>query len=260
VPNGDRAVATYARVLDGAHLWLEVDSPVNGTLSLVGPDGSAAVEGLPVSADEVSALVIDLRPLSVDHDVALSVLCVGVDGTSHPVHLSDVGRRRRTRSPATPDGRFRFYDGATDAGDVQLTRTSLTPAVQVRRVGAVESGLEVRWRTSSRTPPRVLVREPSGDVLSEVATVQSDGEVCATLRREELPPRSFSATLWVVEDTGSAAKPLRRAHDDLAHPSRAVVMPEVRTRVEGQDDVLRLTWSDDGALGVERTTEDGATG
>jgi hypothetical protein len=259
VPKGDRAVATYARVLDGAHLWLEVESPVNGTLSLVGPDGSAVVEGLPISVAGASALVIDLRQLSVDDDVALSVLCVGADGTSHPVRLSDVGRRRRTRSPATPDGRFRFSVSADDAGDVQLTRTSVSPAVPVRRVGTVESGLEVRWRTSSATPPRVLVRQPSGDVLSEVATVQSDGEVCATLRSEELPPRSFSATLWVVEDTGSAARPLRRAHDDLAHPSRAVVMPEVRIRVEGQDQVLRLTWSDDGALGVERTTEDGAT-
>ncbi|MET1059333.1 MAG: hypothetical protein ABWX84_07035 [Nocardioides sp.] len=252
-------MATYARILDGAHLWLEVHSATKGTLTLVDPDGSAVVEGLSIGADRTTALVIDLMQLTLDDDVAISFLCLGVDGRSHPVRLADVGHQPRARTPATPDGRFRFTVSANETGDLQLTRASVSPAVPVRRVGPVEDGLEVSWRAPSGGTPRMVLRGPIGDVLAEIDTVQDDDDVYGTLRSEELPPGSFSAALWVidpVDDTASAGKPLRRAHDDLARPSTSVVMPEYRIRADGQVQILRLTWSDDGALGVERTTED----
>ena len=262
---GDRPVATYARILDGAHLWLELESPTGGTLALVHPDGSVvgvdSVDGAAVGADRTTALVLDLTPLPGDGDGEFPLRCVGNDGTSRPVHLGDHPKGAPIPTQTTPDGRFRFSVGADEAGDLRVSRTTVAPAARVRRVGLADGGLQVCW-TSSGTPSRLLLRDPTGAVLSEVDAVADDGYLCASLHTEDLPADVSAATVWVGEDAAGSSdgpRPLRRAYDDLADPAGTVLLPETRTRDGGQETVLRLTWSEDGVLGVERVSEDVGT-
>ncbi len=148
---GDRTVATYARVLDGAHVWLDVESTTGGTLAFGSPDGSViAVDGAAIGAHDATALVVDLTTLPGDGDGEFPVRCLGADGSSWPVHLGDAALGARTATPTTPDGRFRFRVGADEAGDLRLCRTTVPPAARVRRVDQVEGGLEVCWSSPAR--------------------------------------------------------------------------------------------------------------
>lgn len=234
-------VATYAAVLDGAHLWLEVEG-AQGRLALRAVGGGAGGDG----TVELGEGPHDLTGLTGDaYDV--------VAGRTRVAVGADL-QRPLTRSPVAPDGVSRWEP--LDDGGLRLVRsrvpaTAVLDAVELRgdRIhlrlrppGAVGAGLHLLLLDQDDA---VLVSLPvtahhaaSGDLVEALVGV------------DDLPPGWFGmlrVALGTETATGDRHVRVRRRDDDLRDANHAVLLPELH-----DDGRLRarLRWNPDGLLAL----------
>ena len=248
------AVATYAAVLDGVHLWLDVDGPIS-----VRDTGSGAATEL------------------VDHPFDLS----GLTGSTYdvlagtaPVRLAEAPARPLARTPLAPDGVTQWEVTRLDDGRVQLSRRSVAPTAELDAVDVRGDRVHLRIRPPDSVEPgcHLLLLDTDDQVLATLPVTAHDGLLETLLGVDDLPAGYFGV-LRIAVGTEAAWLRVRRRANDLADPNHAVLLPELFgvdlagvDRVDADSDLVpdqpraRLRWNTDGLLALRSIDPDEATG
>ncbi len=219
--------ARYARILDGAHLWLAVTG--DGPLLL-------RAEG----RDDVAV------PTQREDDLLVTVfpLAEAVAGLSADTPLRLLSGRGRKAVPVRPAADASLSGSAPDVsrdpagltvevldGDLVL-RSRRVPGVAARVIGSTDDGVLLELATTH--PQATLVVKDR--VLGELAL--TDGRLVLG----EVPGLEPGTTATLRIGT----EPVVRAANVLARPNYAVALPPL----PGAD--LELRWLKDGRIGVHR--------
>ena len=215
---GPAAEATYARVIDGEHLWLDVRG--DGPLVLRGDGVELEMDADPyplaAALAHVEADELELRLLADGR-------AVGWDGSA--------ARGPGLASPPTRDRRWHYRVEAA-AGELVVRRTRLAPVVAALGFTGTDDGVDVRLDTDAATCALVS----DGAVLAELPV---EGGV---LRIGELPalPAGTTAILRVGEAD------VVRAGNALERPMAAVALPPL------PEPDVSLRWTPEAVLSVRR--------
>ena len=229
---GAPAAATYAAVLDGRHLWLEVEA-----------DGAVALREVGTKhAVEVGAGPFDLSELTGGaYDVV-----VGRSRVDAPARLR--------LSPLAPDGTTR-WDLLSEGGRLRLVRTAVPPTAELDAVDVRGDRIHLRVRPARRVEEgcHLLLLDQDDTVLATLPVTAHDGLLEALIGLDDLPA-GFFGMLRVAVGTDTGHVRVRRAGNDLADPNHAVLLPEL---VEGQKVRARLRWNPEGLLALRTLDGDG---
>lgn len=220
---GQGAVATYAAVLDGVHLWLDVEGTV------------AVREGR--TTTELGPAPCDLSSLAThDGDATYEVL---VDGA--PVGLEPRAGSPLTRTPLSPDGRTQWE---LEPGDpLRLRRHTVEPTARLDDVTLHGDAIGLQL---SGTQGHLLLLDTDDQVLTTLPASTDDQALTATVAVENLPA-GYVGVLRVAVGTAEEWLRVRRRDNDLADPNHAVLLPELHA--DGRL-VARLRWNPDGLLAL----------
>ena len=219
------AVATYAAVLDGAHLWLEVEGDQDSTVA-VRETGTRQVTGLGPAPHDLTVLT----------GTTYEVL---VDGA--PVGAATLPGDSLTRTPLAPDGRTRWELVAGEA--LRLVRRTEAATAELDAVDVRGARVHLRLRPAHDVRPgeHLLLLDTDDQVRSTVSVTAHDGLLEALLGEDDLPP-GHVGVLRVAVGTESSWVRVRRRGNDLADPHHAVLLPELPG--------ARLRWNPDGLLAL----------
>ncbi|QIG44425.1 hypothetical protein G5V58_18035 [Nocardioides anomalus] len=210
---GEATTATYAAVLDGVHLWLDVDGPV-----AVRDDAGRTTELGPAPCD-----LSGLTAASYD------VLAGGA-----LVEIGALPGDPLVRTPLSPDGRTQ-WELAGD-GPLRLHRQEVVASATLEGVDLRDVRLHLR------------VAAPVG-AGGHLLLLDTDDRVRATLPDTTLGvddlPAGYVGVLRLAVGTEQSWVRVRRRANDLADPHRAVLLPEL-TGPPG----VRLRWNPDGLLAL----------
>lgn len=215
----------YARILDGATLWLAVRGP--GSLTVHGPGGSRPVE-VETLADAGGSLLsarLDVASL-LDGADGPAALTFELDGA--PLAWEKEPLPGPTKVPTTRDGRWQLRVGAAD-GQLRVLRAPVDEGVVVERIatGSDDDTVELTLRVTGDAELVSL----DGDRVLGAVPVAANGTVALTAA---LPPGRLA-----VRHAGRTVPVVRRQRD-LKRPNFAVALPSTPTG--------RLQWQPDGQL------------
>jgi len=238
---GAKVGSTYAAVLDGVHLWLDVEGPVSVR------DESGTVTAL-------GAVPCDLSGLTGS---AYDVLA---DGS--PVALATQPERALARTPLSPDGVTQWTVVRHDDGRLQLTRRTVPATAELESVDVHGGRIHLRIRPPGGVEPgcHLLLLDQEDEVLATLPATAHDGLVETLLGVDDLPPGYFGMLRPAVGTDRSWVR-IRRRADDLADPNHAVLLPELfdDTGELGSDQPrARLRWNPDGLLALRSIDPDEA--
>jgi hypothetical protein len=232
-------------VLDGAHLWLDVDGPV----SVRDADGSAVTE-------------LDEHPYDL----------TGLTGTSYdvlagtaPVRLAEPPHRDLARTPLAPDGVSRWEVERLDDGRLRLTRREVDATAVLEAVGVRGDRMHLRIRLADRVEPgsHVLLLDTDDQVLATVPATAQEGVLETLLGVDDLPAGYFGVLRLGVGTEASWVR-VRRRDNDLADPNHAVLLPELFADASSEEELgsdrprARLRWNPDGLLALRSIDPDEA--
>ena len=227
------AVATYAAVLDGIHLWLDVEGPVSVR------DGSGTVTALGDVPCDLSGLT------GSAYDVLLG---------TNPVSLEPSERSPLTRTPLAPDGLTQWE---VQAGDpLRLARRTVDPTAELDAVDERGDRIHLRLRPPDGVQPgsHLLLLDTDDEVRATLPVTAHDGMLEALVGVDDLPAGYFGV-LRLAVGTDTAWVRIRRRGNDLTDPNHAVLLPELHL-----DDHVRarLRWNPDGLLALRSIDPDEA--
>jgi hypothetical protein len=237
----DAAVATYAAVLDGAHLWIDLEGPV----SLRDLDTGAV--------SEHAERPVDLSGLTGSaYDVLLG---------RQQVQLSGSPDRPLTHPPVAPDGLSRWEVVRLDDGRLRLVRATVAATAELDAVDVSGDRVHLRIRPRDGVEPgcHLLLLDTEDQLLGSLPVTAHDGLLEALVGVDDLPAGYFGV-LRLAVGTDTAWVRIRRRANDLADPNHAVLLPELqapdselapRTRA-------RLRWNPDGLLALRSIDPDEA--
>jgi hypothetical protein len=227
------AAATYAAVLDGVHLWLDVDGPV----SVRDTDSKTVVE--------LGEEPCDLAGLTGStYDVLAGKAAVRLAGPPQPPPA---------RTPIAPDGTTRWEVVRLDDGRLQLARHTVPETAELDAVDVRGDRVHLRIR-----PPRVepgchlLLLDTDDQVLVSLPATAHDGLVETLIGVDDLPAGYFGV-LRLAVGTDAAWVRVRRRGNDLADPNHAVLLPELHVDDQPR---ARLRWNPDGLLALRSIDPD----
>lgn len=242
---GGGVAATYAAVLDGVHLWLDVDGPVSVR---------------EVGTGEVTRLG--------DHPYDLG----GLTGTTYAVlagraavTLAEPVPSSLTRTPLAPDGRTRWEVARSDDGTLRLVRHQHPATAELDAVDLRGDRVHLRIRPHDGVQPgcHLLLLDTDDQVRATLPVTAHEGLVEALLGADDLPAGYFGV-LRIALGTEGAWVRVRRRADDLVDPNHAVLLPELHED-RGPGDELdagrlraRLRWNPDGLLALRSLDPDEA--
>lgn len=259
---------TYARILDGVHLWCAIEGSPDEQIALR-ELGRRDLVVLPTGQDQPG--VIDTRAgldelLPGTSEATWEVLvCVGRRVV--PLGLAGAvwGDQGHDTTPPHPDGTHRYRLLDTE-GRLHLRREPLAPTAVVTALGRRADRLLVECRLPAGADRAALLH--NGDAVSELVPIPLEGD-SGTVRLE-ISTTDVPATLrgemlqLAVSDGRSSWWLLRRRQNSLKGPNAAVPTPWVRVfdgvgpngvgePGRGRPRALRLVWGARGMLGlVER--------
>jgi hypothetical protein len=242
----DAAVATYAEVLDGVHLWLDVE----GRVSVREAGGKD---------------VIDLGEHPYDL-AALTGATYDVLAGRAPVRLAAAPVPDLARTPLAPDGVTRWRVERLDDGQLRLARSEVAPTAELEAVDVRGDRVHLRIRPVDGVEPgcHLLLLDTGDQVLATVPATAHDGLVETLLGVDDLPAGYFGVLRLAVGAEGSWVR-IRRRANDLADPNHAVLLPELFAtpaddRAELGSDLprARLRWNPDGLLALRSIDPDEA--
>lgn len=269
-----RPAATYARVLDGDHLWLAVAGvEPTAALALRLDDGTTlplapeVAEPLPGGGASFRCPLPDaVLPAGARPGEAsgATLVVVGPAGAAHPVVDATAPDDGPTRTPPSRRRDRQHAVGRDAGGAVVLTTTRLAPRAEVRGFGgpvpdpeALVADLALPPGCPAVTgaalapldggPPAAVTWEPDGSAAGRVR-VGPAGVVPAAGARLvlRLEPRAGG--------TPSEDLAVHRAHDGLRDPSAGVALPHPLLEGAAGDSGAAVCWAfgPDGALVVRR--------
>ncbi len=225
---GDTAVAAYAAVLDGVHLWLDLDGPVS-----VRDPGSGEVV-------ELGEPPVDLTGLAGStYDV--------LTGAS-AVQLATPPQQART--PLAPDGTTRWEVIRLDDGRLQLARHTVPATAELEAVDVRGDRVHLRVRPPEVEPGcHLLLLDTDDQVRATLPATAHEGLVETLIAVDDLPAGYFGV-LRLAVGTDSSWVRIRRRGNDLADPNRAVLLPELYDEHLPDRPRARLRWNPDGLLAL----------
>ena len=232
------AAATYAAVLDGVHLWLDVDGPV----SVRDTDSKTVVElgGQPCDLTGLTGLT------GSTYDVLAGTAAVRLAGAPQPPPA---------RTPFASDGTTRWEVVRLDDGRLQLARHTLPAAAELDAVDVRGDRVHLRVRPPVVEPGcHLLLLDTDDQVLVTLPATAHDGLVETLVGVDDLPAGYFGV-LRLAVGTDTAWVRIRRRGNDLADPHHAVLLPELH--VDGRPRA-RLRWNPDGMLALRSIDPDEA--
>lgn len=223
------AVATYAAVLDGVHLWLDVDGPV-----AVREVGGKAVTGLGEHPHDLGALT----------GSTYDVLAGG-----EPVTLTALPERPLARTPLAPDGRTRWEVLRTDDGRLRLARRTVAATAGLEAVDVRGDRLHLRLRPPGEVRPgcHLLLLDTEDRLLATLPATAHEGLVETLVGIDDLPAGWFGMMRPALGTEDDWVR-VRRVGNDLADPHHAVLLPELADD-QGRPRA-RLRWNPDGLLAL----------
>jgi hypothetical protein len=227
---GGAVVSTYAAVLDGAHLWLDVADPVSV---------------LDVETQEVTDLGEQPCDLAALTGSTYDVLV----GRS-PVELTATVGDPLRRTPLAPDGVTLWEVVRRDDGRLQLARHQVAATAELDDVDVRGERLNLRIRTSQGVEPgcHLLLLGTDDLVLATLPVTAHDGLIEALVGVDDLPAGYFGV-LRIAVGTAQGWVRVRRRSNDLTDPHRAVLLPELYADpAEPDQPRARLRWNPDGLL------------
>jgi hypothetical protein len=233
------AVATYAAVLDGVHLWLDVDGPV----SVREPDAKAATE-------------------LGDHPYDLSSLTgttYDVLAGKNPVSLAGSPELSLARTPLAPDGITQWAVVRLDDGRLQLSRHPAPATAELDAVDVRGDRVHLRIRPPGEVEPgfHLLLLDTDDQVLATLPATAHEGLVETLIAVDDLPAGYFGL-LRLAVGTETAWVRIRRRANDLADPNHAVLLPELYADLAPDRARARLRWNPDGLLALRSIDPDEA--
>jgi hypothetical protein len=235
------ASATYAAVLDGVHLWLDVEPPVTAR----DVDSKALTELGPAP--------YDLRPLT---GAAYDVLT-----GQEPVRLLTPPQRSLTRTPLSPDGTTQWEVERLEDGALRLTRHAVAPTAELDAVAARGDRVHLRVRPPAAVQPgwHLLLLDTEDQVRSTLPVTAHEGLLEALIGVDDLPAGYFGV-LRLAVGTDDAWVRIRRRANDLTDPNHAVLLPELSadpvTELGHRQVRARLRWNPDGLLALRSIDPD----
>jgi len=246
---GSAAVETrYAAVLDGAHLWLDVE-PAPGPISLRDVDGAAVTE--------LGEHPYDLTGLTArSYDV--------LAGTA-PVRLAEPPHRDLARTPLAPDGVTQWAVERLDDGRLRLTRHEVAETAVLEAVGVRGDRLHLRVRLATGGEPgsHVLLLDTDDQVQATLPATAQEGVLESLLGVDDLPAGYFGVLRLAVGTETSWVR-IRRRDNDLTDPHHAVLLPELYEGAVSEEELgserprARLRWNPDGLLALRSIDPDEA--
>jgi hypothetical protein len=235
--------ATYAAVLDGVHLWLDIDPPV----SVRDADGGAVTE-LGQPPYDLSALT------GTTYDVLAA---------KAPVRLAEPLRRSLMTTPLSPDGTVQWELLRLDDGALRLTRREVAATAELEAVDVRAGRVHLRIRPPGGVEPgcHLLLLDTDDEVRSTLPVTGQDGQLEALVGVDDLPAGYFGV-LRLAVGTDRAWVRVRRRANDLADPNRAVLLPELYADHDLGTGRLRarLRWNPDGLLALRSIDPDEVSG
>ena len=228
------AVATYAAVLDGVHLWLDVEGPVSVR------DESGAVTAL-------GGVPCDLSGLTGS---AYEVLA----GTS-PIAVEASDGSPLTRTPLSPDGRTQWEVLRGDP--LRLVRHPVEPTAELDAVDVRGDRIHLRIRPHDgvQLGAHLLLLDTDDEVRATLPVTAHEGMLEALVAVDDLPAGYFGV-LRLAVGTDAAWVRIRRRGNDLTDPNHAVLLPELHLDDQPR---ARLRWNPDGLLALRSLDPDEAT-
>jgi hypothetical protein len=228
-------------VLDGAHLWLDVEGPVS----------ARDVDSGQVT--ELGAHPYDLTGLHGD-SYELMAGKAPVDLTAPP--------RPAARTPVAPDGRTRWEVVRRDDGRLLLTRRPIPAAAELDAVDVRGDRVHLRIRPPDGVEPgcHLLLLDTDDQVRATLPVTAHDGVLEALVGVDDLPAGYFGV-LRLAAGTESDWVRIRRHANDLTDPNHAVLLPELFAEVDELGPGhprARLRWNPDGLLALRSIDPDEA--
>lgn len=238
---GPAAPATYAAILDGVHLWLDVDGPVT-------------------VRDADSGAVTDLGDQPCDLGGLMGTTYDVLAGKAE-VRLDRPPGRPLARTPLAPDGVTQWEPVRLDDGRLRLTRREVTPTAELDAVDVRADRVHLRIRHPAGVQPgcHLLLLDTDDVVLATLPATAHEGLLETLVGVDDLPAGYFGV-LRVAVGTEAEWLRVRRRANDLLDPNRAVLLPELTAADPSDPDAepepvsdqprVRLRWNPDGLLAL----------
>jgi hypothetical protein len=226
------AVATYAAVLDGIHLWLDVEGPVavrdeSGTVTALGP-APCDLSGLTASSYDVLA------------------------GTS-PLSLEPVQGSALKRTPLSPDGLTQWE--VIPGEPLRLARRTVEATAELDAVDVRGDRVRLRIQPHDGVEPggHLLLLDADDHVRATLPVTAHEGLLEAVVGVDDLPA-GYVGMLRPVVGTEARWVRIRRRANDLADPHHAVLLPELYAEADRAR--ARFRWNPDGLLALRSIDPD----
>jgi hypothetical protein len=241
---GAQVAATYAAVLDGVHLWLDLDGPVS-------------------VRDTGSKEVVELGEQPCD--------LAGLAGSTYDVLAGRAAVRLATppqpspaRTPLARDGTTRWKVVRLDDGRLQLSRRTVPATAELVAVDVRGDRVHLRVRPPSGVEPgsHLLLLDTDDQVLATLPATAHEDQLDTLIGVDDLPAGYFGM-LRLAVGTETAWVRIRRRANDLADPHHAVLLPELYAVPHDDGAELgldqpraRLRWNPDGLLALRSIDPD----
>ena len=236
------AVATYAAVLDGVHLWLDLDAAVSVR-----------------DADSKEVVELGEAPYSL---AGLSGTTYDVLAGKAEVRLAAAPERPLARTPLAPDGTTRWDVVRLDDGRLRLARHTLPVTAELDAVDVRGDRVHLRIRPPGEVEPgcHLVLLDTDDQVRATLPATAQEGLVETLIGVDDLPAGYFGVLRLAVGTDDSWVR-IRRRANDLADPNHAVLLPELYADAAELSTPVaraRLRWNPDGLLALRSIDPDEA--